>query len=76
MKAQKSNGSVKKLAKSLEEKLNSNNILNLKYGEQNFYMQKEMLKHAQGTDKNGASGRRKGKPGDSFGADDIEHNST
>lgn len=41
---------VKTIAESLENKINYENLLNSKYNEQNFHMQKELLKHQKGLD--------------------------
>ena len=42
---------VREMAESLESAIDHDNLLNSRYNEQNFHMQKELLKHQKGLDK-------------------------
>lgn len=42
---------VKRLAEKLEKKLGKDNILNVKYVDQNFHMQKESMRHERKLDR-------------------------
>lgn len=43
---------IEKIVAELEGKLTIDNIINSRYNEQNFHMQKEALLHEKGLDKN------------------------